>query len=232
MKEKTEVNRQLMKKIVEPSRLSSYIQNYQLQSYLDNDLLPISSLYFFDQEEHLIRAEVPSDYLYFLVDGSVMIYSYSSDTQNICIDHSQPVTLLGEASSLWELLPQSNVKAISPCLCVGISLKKYRHLLQQDVRFLQNICQILSYRLNSGVTLANSLTEPVETRLAKFILANSQNNQFSFQLTTCASILNVSYRHLLRTITNFKEEHILKKEKSYYLIQDTNALEIIAENLS
>ncbi|WP_314066687.1 cyclic nucleotide-binding domain-containing protein [uncultured Vagococcus sp.] len=221
-----------MKKVVDPLRLSTYITTNQLQSYLDNDLPPISALYSFEQDEHLIRSEMPSDYLYFLVDGSVMIYSYSSDTQNICIDHSQPVTLLGEASSLWELLPQSNVKAISPCICVGISLKKHRDLLQQDVRFLQHICQILSYRLNSGVTLANSLTEPVETRLAKFILANSKDNQFSFQLTTCASILNVSYRHLLRTITSFRDEHILKKEKSYYLIQDMTALEVIAENLS
>lgn len=221
-----------MKKVVDPSKLSTYIKNHQLQSYLDTPLLPISALYFFEEEEHLILSEVPSDYLYFLVDGSVMIYSHSSDTQNICIDHSKPVTLLGEASSLWESLPQSNVKAISPVVCVGISLKKYRNVLQQDVRFLQNICRILSQRLNSGVTLANSLTEPVETRLAKFILDNAIGNKFSFQLTTCASILNVSYRHLLRTMTSFREAHILKKDKRCYLIQDFAALEVIAENLS
>lgn len=129
-------------------------------------------------------------------------------------------------------MPQSNVKAETDCLCLGINLKKHRGLLQHDVRLLQNICQILSYRLNSGVNLANSLTEPVEIRLAKFILENSLNQKFSFQLTTCAAILNVSYRHLLRTITSFREGNILKKEKNYYLIEDTHKLEKIAENLS
>lgn len=80
--------------------------------------------------------------------------------------------------------------------------------------------------------MANSLTEPVETRLAKFILTHHENERFSFRLTTCASILNVSYRHLLRTITNFREENIIEKKKNYYLIHDIEALEDLAENIS
>ena len=78
---------------------------------------------------------------------------------------------------------------------------------------MQNICQLLSSRLNSGINLANSLTEPVETRLAKFILLH-EKGVFTHQLTTCAAVLNVSYRHLLRTITNFRENRILEKQKA------------------
>ncbi|MGD1370598.1 cyclic nucleotide-binding protein, partial [Enterococcus faecium] len=44
--------------------------------------------------------------------------------------------------------------------------------------------------------------------------------------------LNVSYRHLLRTITNFREENIIEKKKNYYLIHDIEALEDLAENIS
>lgn len=111
-------------------------------------------------------------------------------------------------------------------------MQQNRTQLQKDVRFLQNICQLLSYRLNSGINLANSLTEPVETRLAKFILTHHENERFAFRLTTCASILNVSYRHLLRTITNFREANIIEKKKNYYLIHDIEALEDLAENIS
>lgn len=221
-----------MKKVSDDTLLKKYIDTFDLQSYLDNDLFPISNLFSFDKNEHLIRLETPSDYLYFLVEGTVRVYSYSSDTQNIVISRSQPVAILGEASSLWNLLPKGNVKAETNCLCVGISLKQHRDLIQNDVRFLQNICQILSYRLNSGITLATSLTEPVETRLARFILENSVDHRFSFQLTTCAAILNVSYRHLLRTINNFKAEGIIEKEKNYYKITDKKALNLLSENLS
>lgn len=221
-----------MKKIDDTARLSNYIDTYNLQSYMDNDLLAMATLHSFEKEEHLIRTGTPSEYLYFLVEGTVMVYSFSSDTQTICIDYAKPAAPLGEASSLWELLPKSSVKAASACVCVCIPLNRYRSTLQQDVRFLQTICQLLSSRLNSGINLANSLTEPVETRLAKFILAHQENQHFSFQLTTCAAILNVSYRHLLRTFTSFREDKLIEKQKQGYAILDFPALESLAENLS
>lgn len=62
--------------------------------------------------------------------------------------------------------------------------------------------------------LSQFLTEPVETRLAKFILLHEEKGVFTHQLTTCAAVLNVSYRHLLRTITNFRENRILEKQKA------------------
>lgn len=221
-----------MLKLNRDEQLLNYIKEHDLQSYMDTDLLSIAALYSFDKDEHLIQTDSRSDYLYFLVKGTVMIYSYSSDTQNICIDYSHPATLLGEASSLWEMTPQSNVKAMTSCVCLGISLKRYRQTLQNDVKFLQSICQILSYRLNSGVNLANSLTEPVETRLAKFILEHEKDSTFSYQLTTCAVILNVSYRHLLRTITSFREAQIIEKHKSHYTILDYKALEELSSTVS
>lgn len=214
------------------ARLHEYIETYDLQSYMETDLSPMATLCSFEKEEHLIQSGNSSDYLYFLVEGSVMVYSFSSDTQNICINYSHSATLFGEASSLWEMIPKSSVQAMTPCICVAVNLRKYRKTLQSDVRFLQNISQILSYRLNSGINLANSLTEPVETRLAKFILEHAVDDIFSFQLTTCAVILNVSYRHLLRTITSFRETHILEKNKNHYSILDFRALEELASTVS
>ncbi len=84
---------------------------------MDNDLLAMATLHSFEKEEHLIRTGTPSEYLYFLVEGTVMVYS-SSDTQTICIDYAKPAAPLGEAS-LMELLP-SSVKAASACVCVCI----------------------------------------------------------------------------------------------------------------
>lgn len=217
-----------MKKIDDSSLLASYIVKHDLQQYMDSDLFEIATLQSFEKDEHLIHTGTISDFLYFLVDGTVMVYSYATDTQNICIDYASEMTPLGEASSLWEILPKSSVKAATPCICICISLSKYRTLLQKDIRFLQNVCQLLSNRLNTGITLANSLAESVTVRLAKFILANQKETIFSFQLTTCAEILNVSYRHLLRMMTRFKEQEILEKYENYYIIRDFQRLENLA----
>ena len=102
-----------MKKIHDTKQLTAYVEKHNLQDYMDSDILAMASLLFFEKEEHLIQTGTTSDYLYFLVDGTVMVYSYSSDTQNICIDYAKPATPLGEASSLWELSPKSSVKAVT-----------------------------------------------------------------------------------------------------------------------
>src|SRR5574340_382633 len=91
-----------MKKITDISQIATCIDTYNLQSFLVHDLLSISELYTFEKEEHLIQSQTPSDYLYFLIKGTVRVYTYSSETQNIVINRSQPITLLGEASSLWD----------------------------------------------------------------------------------------------------------------------------------
>lgn len=132
-----------MKKIQDAEQLSAYVEMHHLQDYMDSDILAMASLQYFEKEEHLIRTGTTSDFLYFLVDGTVMVYSYSSDTQNICIDHAKPATPLGEASSLWGLLPKSSVKAVSNCMCVSIPLNQYREQLQQDVRFYKTFVSCL-----------------------------------------------------------------------------------------
>lgn len=217
-----------MKKISDPLKHRNYISDYKLQDYMDTDLFSISELCTFEKKEHLIHAGLVSDYLYFLVEGKLMVYSYTSDAKNICIDYFQESTLIGEAASLWEMVPNTSVKAMTSCVCVSVNLKKYRQTLQNDVSFLKNVCQILSYRLNSETHLANSLTEPINVRLARFILHQSRENIFTFQLTTCADILNVSYRHLLRTLMSLCESKILKKSRNCYYVVDNEALKNLA----
>lgn len=214
-----------MKKISDPVKHHKYISDHKLQDYMNTDLFSISELCSFDKKEHLIHAGQVSKYLYFLVEGKLMVYSYTSDSKNVCIDYFQESTLIGEAASLWEMIPNTSVKAMTSCVCISINLEKYRQTLQNDVLFLKNVCQILSYRLNSETHLANSLTEPINVRLAKFILQQSKENIFTFQLTTCADILNVSYRHLLRTLMGFCELKLLKKSKNCYYVLDREALE-------
>lgn len=217
-----------MKRINDSERLSSYIMNHELSHYMHSNLQEISTLQSFEKNEHLIQSGEISDFLYFLVEGTVIVYSYATDTQNICINYASAMMPLGEASSLWGIEPKSSVKAATKCICICISLATYRNTLQQDVLFLQNTCRLLSTRLNTSITVANSLAESFDMRLAKFILENQKNDIFTFQLTTCAAILNVSYRHLLRIIMQFREKDILEKFGNSYIIRDLNALKNLA----
>lgn len=212
-----------MKKISSEELRHKYILENGLDSISDIDILSISELHEFEKNEYLISCDYPSDYLYFLVKGEVII-THDSFDKTICVSYQKPLSWLGEASSLWRQQPTCNVQAIRQCLCIAINLSQYRDTLLNDRIFLLNSCQILSYRLNNSTYFSSDLLEPLEMRLAKFILNNSNQGVFPVQLTTCAMILNTSYRHLLRIIKEFCEKGLLRKEKATYIITNYNGL--------
>ena len=139
--------------------------------------------------------------------------------------------MLGEAASLWGKPPLANVKALCDCVCIAVSLRLYRQTLMNDLRFLQHVCYTLACRMNNEGQIC-ALVEPLEMRLAKFILQYSIDNIFTFQLNDCADILNTSYRHLLRVLKKFCSDQILSKTRNGYLIMNRSLLLQSAGELS
>lgn len=218
-----------MKRNSSKEALAEYINENHLQATMNTDLPSIAELQEFEKDEFLIRSDCPSKYLYFLVKGEVVV-TYADNDRTLCVGYLTPLSWLGEAASLWNLIPNCGVQSLTPCICVSISLEKYRDVLLNDILFLQNTCILLSCKLNETDFSPKTLLEPLEMRLAKFILRYSSQNIFSFRLTTCALILNASYRHLLRIIKEFCGKDILVKKKSSYLIQNRQLLEKYAED--
>ena len=213
-----------MKKISSRELINHYINEFHLQQYMDTPLAEIAELLVFDRDEYLIRVTEVSRYFYFLISGRVMCFSYANSERFVCVGYLQPVAMLGESASLWNELPTANVKALSECTCIAISFQLYRPVLMKDLRFLQSVCQVQASRLKKD-GLVYALIEPLDTRLAKFILQNSHEDLFTFKLNDCAEILNTSYRHLLRTLKKFCEEKALEKIRLGYRIADRKLLE-------
>lgn len=213
-----------MKKIPSRELINRYINEFHLQQYMDTPLADIAELLVFDRDEYLIRVTEVSRYFYFLISGRVMCFSYANSERFGCVGYLQPVAMLGESASLWNELPTANVKALSECTCIAISFQLYRPVLMKDLRFLQSVCQVQASRLKKD-GLVYALIEPLDTRLAKFILQNSHEDLFTFKLNDCAEILNTSYRHLLRTLKKFCEEKALEKIRLGYRITNRKLLE-------
>lgn len=216
-----------MRREFDDKKLHSYICGNQLKTYLSSDIFSISELLLFDKNEYLVEAGYPADYLYFLVAGEIVISSCSTNDKNTCISYCRHFTIIGEAASLWHMPPHRSVRALTRCTCIGISLTKHRQLLQNDLLFLQNICQILTCKLNAENELSQTLYDSLEVRLSRFILECSVNQIFSFQLTNCAYILNTSYRHLLRMLKQFCAMGMLKKAKNCYIVENASDLSMV-----
>lgn len=212
-----------MKQINKPSLLQEYIRQYHIQDIFSFDISGVVKLFSFQRGEFLLELGVPSEYLYFLTSGNIQIYTYTVSEKMYIKDYykgSAPV--VGEAAVLWGNLPTSTVQALTDGTCVGISVKQYREELLNDNVFLRYVCQTLSERLRSS----NHITpmDPVEVRFGAFLISNSENGIFSFNLSTCATLLNTSYRHLFRVINKLCDVGILKRVDNGYQILDEAAL--------
>lgn len=200
------------------------IEKHHLANYMTLNIDEISDLVSFERNEYLVTAGTPSKYLYFVMSGKLICFSHTVSEKNNCVAFSQHQTLVGEASSLFGKPPAFNVKALSSGLCIAINLNKYRTALLNDLTFVRNVCELLASRINNEGRYSTTLLDPLEVRLAQFILINSSDHLFTLQLTDCADALNTSYRHLLRIIKHLCALGILSKQHNCYYIKDFDAL--------
>ena len=217
-----------MEKIQQTTLLMEHIKKSHMQDVFSFDVSTIAELFSFQPQEFLIEVGHNSDYLYFLTSGEIMVctYTISEKFHSQCYYHGL-APILGEASILWGKTPISAVQALTKGTCVGISVKKHGEQLLNDNHFLRYVCQILSERLHSSNFITS--LDPVEVRFASFLITNSQDNVFSFKISTCAELLDTSYRHLFRVINKLCAANILQKTKKGYLILDRQALDQLSQ---
>lgn len=208
--------------------LNKYINNTGISKLFSQDMSNLLELFSLNKGDFLINEGECSDYLYFLVSGKLKVFSHSTSGKIMSLNLFNSFEIIGETGSLWNNPPTASVQASSKAYCIGISMK-HRDILLNDVIFLRYICKNLGERLSyMNNTTCINLYEPLENRLASFILKTEENGVFSHNLTECAELLCASYRHLLRVINLFCSTNKLIKEGKSYKILDRDYLESIS----
>lgn len=208
--------------------LNKYINNTGISKLFSQDMSNLLELFSLNKGDFLINEGECSDYLYFLVSGKLKFFSHSTSGKIMSLNLFNSFEIIGETGSLWNNPPTASVQASSKAYCIGISMK-HRDILLNDVIFLRYICKNLGERLSyMNNTTCINLYEPLENRLASFILKTEENGIFSYNLTECAELLCASYRHLLRVINLFCSTNKLIKEGKSYKILDRDYLESIS----
>ena len=210
--------------------LDKYISATGISRFFSQDISNLLELFSLEKGDFLINEGECSDYLFFLVNGKLKVFSHSTSGKMMSLSLFNSFQIIGETCSLWNKPPTASVQATCKTYCIGISMQ-YRDLLLNDIVFLRYICQNLGDKLSymNNNTCIN-LYESLESRLASFILKSENNGIFSYNLTECAELLCPSYRHLLRIINLFCNTHKLSKNGKSYKIIDRGYLESIASN--
>lgn len=215
-----------MEQMADPALLKLYIDKHNLQDYFTLDLADISALHRYDAGEMLAREGQLCEYIWILVKGECMAYVYTTSNKIHCECYFNGVSLLGEAATIWNEPPMNNIRTLTECYFVAISASRYREALLDDNKFMRFAAYTLAQHVRKNVVHF----DPLETRLANFILSIEKNGMFRYNLTHCADIMETSYRHLIRVLSIMCDSGILiKGERGDYRIADNEHLQRVAK---
>lgn len=198
-------------------------------------------LHSFDKGSHLVKTNEPIDYFYFFVQGKVKIYTVLKNGKSLLFRLHKPMVIIGDVEFIDYDTANSNIQAITECLCIGISMNNIRKYAVYDQTFLKCMCTSLGKKfISSSIASSINILYPLENRLASYLLAiASENSNLSNldggmttdKFTELSDLLGTSYRHLVRTINKLCNDKIIKREKNFITILDLAAIEKLAGDL-
>jgi len=223
-----------MKKIFDVTLKNCYMENNNIRSFFAKDPMDFFNLFFFEKGEYLALAGEQLNYLHFLVDGKLKVYTSKSDGRSLLLKLCTPSEIIGDVEFLSDDKCHSNIEVLQDTYCLSISVKDIHSYFLNDSIFLRKICEELATKLRYS-SLLNSMNYlyPLDNRLAKYILFIAGEKKYieELNLSETAELLGTSYRHLLRVLKNFETTKVIKRNNKSITVLDLTSLKKLSEDI-
>ena len=200
-----------MKKIIQEYKIISYTHQHHLE-FLNTYAL---SLYSFTPQELLNEKLNPKQFLLFLVEGTVRIYSPRINGSLNQIAISSAPMCFGDMEFTNQNMKQFLIETMTPCkfICLDIALNKDK--MTKDAPLLLYLLHSVSQKT---ILLSEMHTETtdIESRVLYYLDKESNNHEIHGVLQLSQHI-NCSRRQLQRILKKLADENIIvKKKKGVY----------------
>ncbi len=185
----------------------------------------------FSSSEAIVGFHRPLNRLYFLAEGKAKITVVHEDGSRSIVHFVHPEDWIGELTLIGIEKAHKDVIAIGPCKCLSVPMDIARELLLPDADFLLMMSRYIGRKLLERTQFqAKQQRFALKYRLASYILLTEQEGLYREKHTETAEYLGVSYRHLLHTFEQFREERLIEKKGRGYTI-NPEGLKLLAERL-
>lgn len=222
-----------MEIITNKKLLDKYIEKYEIDKFFSFWNKYEVKLVKYDKGEIICSDNKKLNEIIFIVKGSLKIYYISSEGKTLYLSFKKAFFMIGEVEFAGEH-DSPYAEAISDVLTVSISIDKYKDLLNEDIVFCRYVIKCLAHKisLSSKNSFLNQLHSK-ESRLALYILTNEENNIVNENWTDISNLLTISYRQLMRLLSKFCEDGIIKRtnKKGRYEILSIEKLENLCKDI-
>ncbi|MGX9132892.1 Crp/Fnr family transcriptional regulator [Rummeliibacillus sp. JY-2-4R] len=188
--------------------------------------------------EIILNEGVELHTLLYLVEGKVKATSSVETGKSLLLRFSHPLSIIGDVELIRHVPVQSQITAITNCLCIALPFDYIYMNEMSNPLFLQDLLKALSYKLQTGTTASRvNLLSSVEDRFASYLLSTTTpDNEFGLELQTAnigeiADLLGTTHRHLNRVIQHLSERGIINKSKKAIRILNEQALEKMSKGI-
>lgn len=160
-------------------------------------------------------------YCYLILSGVAKIYIDHSNGRRSILDFAGCNDWLGELSLFYNEADIKENRVLQDINCLEFDLNALRKLCKEDASVSFYFASYISNKLLSrSYRMSESLNYSLDKRLAMFIFKYQQNGRYEISHTDVSEYLNVSYRHVLYVMKQFRERGILEKdnEKGYIIV--------------
>ena len=175
---------------------------------------------------------MPSDILYFVVDGVVKVFKISADGKEQIFRIIRPGDSFNDVPVLSGGMNLASAAAMSAVVLNGIKKKDLEAIIKEYPQVALNVVQVLSQRVEELVALVEDFSfRHVSGRVAKILLEYAGNGGGEKPRLTqqeIAAVIGTAREMVGRSLKNLESEGAIRMERNRIIITDQAALRLIA----
>ncbi|WP_211750171.1 cyclic nucleotide-binding domain-containing protein [Paenibacillus sp. Marseille-Q4541] len=224
-----------MKEIMDRERINQYLIQYGLEDIFPEGLRQHLALYRFDSDEALCRQGEKPEFLFFLVQGKVKVYTTSAEGKTLLINFTTPFEAIGEIECLRDRENLNTVMAVTEVEAIGIHKRRLSQY-EDEASFLRLLLNMVAQKFyTKSISLGSHLLYPVEVRLASYLLSVSPEEKNGAMkrvnmssIKDMANLIGTSYRHLNRVLQKFSSEGLVERRRGTLVVKNREGLYAVA----
>ena len=197
-----------MKRIEDETECERIIKKLESEKYFATKNLEFQ-IYRYGKGEFLCQPCSSDERLQVVVEGTVNIYHIRDDGSKYFIAMNEGIYLLGDMEFMNPAPCIYFAEAVTPVTAAVLSLKKYRSVLKQDIKFMNLIASALAAKLGI-VANGESVSASLEERILNHMKYHCENGILK-GLGKTAFRLHCSERQLQRILNHLEDKKIVGK---------------------
>lgn len=222
-----------MKEIQNLEMLDNWMKHYGLDEIFTDEAINESRIFKYEKGEYIIEVGMPMTYLRFLVKGETKIFTTLENGKSYLLRIETPLRVYGDVELLKEMPFVAYVEALTDCYFIAVPNRTIQRHCLDHPPFLKYLITSLSDRLiELSYVSTDNILLPLRTKLAGFILLHlddvTKQVNFTMSYTDIAEQLGTTYRHLSRTLKEFEDMGMIRRNRRQLRVLDEAKLEFIA----